>query len=266
LILKYVGWFLANGEKQFQKPALVAELVTEDLPVGADGYFEDVEVPAVEKAGAQFSTPTGKNEREETEDFGIQYKQLPRSYRWSQSMMLASVIAIIAARQVLFMPNQQGQALVQITGWSLMFGMSAFAVIVCCYVVLRYPYISLVATSNDDLFTKQWTSSKISALAKLVFPLGLLIFCIMCTHAMLVAERLEFARIAATYYCYVQFAFTVFVCFRYNPITHPTVSTYIRATLGIGLLYIPITFPVLIIGSIRCKRILGLAADDQDHA
>ena len=72
---------------------------------------------------------------------------------------------------------------------------------------------------------------------------------------MLAVERFGFARIAATYYCYVQFAFTVFVCFRYNPTTHPTVSTYIRATRGIGLLDIPTTFPVLIIGSIRCKRI-----------
>ena len=61
---------------------------------------------------------------------------------------------------------------------------------------------------------------------------------------MLAVERFGFARIAATYYCYVQFAFTVFVCFRYNPTIHPTVSTYIRATLGIGLLYIPMTFPV----------------------
>lgn len=194
----------------------------------------------------------------------IPYRKLPRSYRWSQSIMLVSPMAIASGRQVLFLPNQQGEPIVQIIGWSLVLGISLFAVITSCYVTLRYPYLSLVATSKDDLFTKQWTSPKISAIAKGVFPLGLLGFCFLSTTAMLATERLQPARIAATYYFYVQFAFTLFLCLRYDPITHPTVSTYIRSTLGIGLLYIPITFPVLIMGSIRCKRTLGPNTDNRD--
>ena len=68
--------------------------------------------------------------------------------------MLVSLIAIASARQVLFLTNPQGEPVVQIIGWSLFLGITLLAVTTSCYVTLRYPYLSLVATSKDDLFTK----------------------------------------------------------------------------------------------------------------
>ena len=48
----------------------------------------------------------------------------------------------------------------------------------------------------------------------------------------------------------------IFLTFKYDPVTHPTVATYIRSTIGIGVLLFPIFIPALIVGGIRCRRLL----------
>ena len=54
--------------EQFQEPAPVVEVISEDLPTGEDSFFENVEIPAVATPVAQFPTPTKKNEGESTEE------------------------------------------------------------------------------------------------------------------------------------------------------------------------------------------------------
>ena len=53
--------------EQFQEPAPVVEVISEDLPTGEDSFFENVEIPTLATPVAQFPAPTNKNEGEATE-------------------------------------------------------------------------------------------------------------------------------------------------------------------------------------------------------
>jgi len=63
-------------------------------------------------------------------------------------------------------------------------------------------------------------------------------------------------------YFVVMFGFLTFMTFFYRPVSYPTIATFIRATLGVGVLLFPIFIPALIVGSIRCKRLLDNASID----
>lgn len=187
----------------------------------------------------------------------ITYNKLPQSYRWSQSIMLASVGVLFFARHL---PIQRLGPALQIVTWTIVAGIAGLSVSMSCYVVIRYPYISLVSTSDEDTFSKQFVSKRLMFVAKLILPIGLFGFCVLTTTAFFNGDGFQIVRAAVMAYFYIQFVFTLFLCFWYDPVTHPTVATFIRATLGIGLILVPLLLPVLFIGSIRCKHLLDAAA------
>ena len=63
-------------------------------------------------------------------------------------------------------------------------------------------------------------------------------------------------QIATFAYVATLFGFVMFLTFFYDAELHPTVTTFIHATLGVGVVFVPFFIPILIIGSIRCKRLL----------
>ena len=171
--------------------------------------------------------------------------------------MLASVGVVFFARHL---PIQRLGPALQIVTWTIVAGIAGLSVSMSCYVVIRYPYISLVSTSDEDTFSKQFVSKRLMFVAKLILPIGLFRFCVLTTTAFFNGDGFQIVRAAVMAYFYIQFVFTLFLCFWYDPVTHPTVATFIRATLGIGLILVPLLLPVLFIGSIRCKHLLDAAA------
>ena len=167
-----------------------------------------------------------------------------------------------------YLPFQLFGVAFQIVVWSLIGGIAISAVLTSCYVVIRYPYISLVSTSDEDTFAKQYASPRLLLVAKVVFTLGLFVFCLLSTNAALNADGFRIDRVAVMLYFFIQFFFTLFLCFWYQPVTHPTIATFIRSTLGIGLVVVPLVLPILLIGSIRCRHLLAAAslASSQDAA
>jgi len=57
-------------------------------------------------------------------------------------------------------------------------------------------------------------------------------------------------------YSSILLAFMIFYATTFRPQTHPTIATFIRATLGLGVVLFPLYIPALIIGSARCKVLL----------
>ena len=189
----------------------------------------------------------------------IPYDRLPASYRLSQSTMLASVGVLFFAKHV---PFQLLAPALKIAFWGIVSGIAGLAVITACYVVIRYPYISLVSTTSEDIFSQQFVSKRLLWVAKVIFPLGILFGCLGITAAFLNGDGNSKIQVITLPYFYIQFVFSLFLCFRYDPIAHPTIATFIRSTLGIGLTLTPVLLPVLFIGSFRCKQLLGT----QSHA
>ena len=184
----------------------------------------------------------------------IPYNRLPKSYRLSQSTMLASVGVLFFAKHV---PFQLLPPELQIAIWAIVAGIAGLAVITSCYVVIRYPYISLVSTTKEDIFSQQFVSRRLLWVAKIIFPLGILFECLGITNAFVNGDGNSNIQLVTLPYFYIQFVFSLFLCFRYDPIAHPTIATFIRSTLGIGLILTPVLLPVLLLGSFRCKQLLA---------
>ena len=182
-----------------------------------------------------------------------EFKDLPLSYRLSQRGMLAAVSTLLFSRTL-----AAGQWPVA-AKWGLggLVGcIVVFALLASCYVVIRYPYLSLVQTSDGDIFSNQFTSQTLARVTKalslliLILLLGVLVY---VTWTKGIANLLLASSLA---YVAILFAFVVFLSFRYDAELHPTVATFIRATLGFGILLSPVFIPVLMIGSVRCRRLL----------
>lgn len=167
--------------------------------------------------------------------------------------MLLSVGVLIFARHL---PVQLFGPPLQIAIWALVAGIASLAVLTSCYVVIRYPYISLIATSDQDTFSKQFESKRLLLVAKIILPTGIFFFCLGTTIAFLSGTGNFAVQAVVLPYSYVLFVFSLFLCLWYDPISHPTIATFIRSTLGIGLVLAPILLPVLLTGSIRCKILL----------
>ena len=183
----------------------------------------------------------------------ITYDRLPKSYRLSQSTMLASVGFLFLARHL---PFQLFGPALQIATWVIVTGIAGLAIATSCYVVIRYPYLSLVSTSDKDKYSQQFVSKRLLMVAKIIFPLGILFLCLGSTIAVFNGTGNQAVQAITLPYFYTQFAFSIFLCFWYDPITHPTLATFIRSTLGIGLILVPVLLPVLLLGTIRCNRLL----------
>ncbi|MDB4386014.1 hypothetical protein N9Z47_01495, partial [bacterium] len=105
----------------------------------------------------------------------ITYDRLPKSYRLSQSTMLASVGFLFLARNL---PFQFFGPALQIATWVIVTGIAGLAIATSCYVVIRYPYLSLVSTSDKDKYSQQFVSKRLLMVAKIIFPLGISFLCL----------------------------------------------------------------------------------------
>lgn len=185
------------------------------------------------------------------------FNDLPFSYRLSQRSMLAAIGSLIFARNLAMAqwPVAAKWLLTLLVG-----AIVIFALITSSYVVIRYPYLSLVKTHDGDVFSAQFTSKTLARITKSVGLLTLFIS-IVVLAGIAAVEGIQLPQhVIALSYVLSLFFFVLFLCFWYDPIDNPTISTYIRSTLGLGIILIPFFIPVLIIGGLRCRRLLAQVA------
>lgn len=181
----------------------------------------------------------------------IDFKEFPLSYRLSQKgLAVASVASAIAARVARGnLPVPLLLTVVGIIGTIFLVGLVSAA-----YVVIRYPFLSLVNDEHEDVFSKHFSDRNIVVFRWLM--ICAMVVVPVCLAAMWMNGRINPLQIGISVYLVILFGFFCFLVFRYSPDSHPTVATFIRATLGLGILLFPLFAPVIWIGSIRCQAML----------
>jgi hypothetical protein len=184
----------------------------------------------------------------------ISYQQLPLAYRLSQWSMGGVLLIIVVVRRLAMpqWPMVAKWSVLSVTGCIFVFALGAAS-----YVVIRYPYLSLIQLRDEDKHSAFFSSPTI---ARLICWLGLLTLFLFTGMAVGIAAREGGENpilIIAAIYAVVLFLFVLFLCVRYDPVRHPTIATFIRSTLGVGVLVVPLFIPILIIATLRCRRLLA---------
>ncbi len=186
----------------------------------------------------------------------IQFSDFPLSYRLSQGSIFLALFSTYASLKIFTanLPPPARTIVVSLVGMTILFGL-----IVSSYTIIRYPYLSLVST--DDYYLKVFPSSRSCLYTTLkitaILTVAVLAFSF-CVDGLTVQE------LPWLFYMLLLLGFLIYLTFQYDPIEHPTVSTFIRTTLGIGIIVFPIFLPVLIIASWRCRTMLNHAELDLD--
>mgnify|MGYP006924559857 CR=1 FL=1 len=125
---------------------------------------------------------------------------------------------------------------------------------VACYVVVRYPYLSLVDSMEGDVFSKYFSSGSTRVYKILNFAaLGVVLMVILSLWQNGnngLPNQLKLVYMVVLLFC------LLFTAFIYRSDTHPTIATFLRATVGVGVLFFPIFLPALVVGSFRCRHLL----------
>lgn len=143
---------------------------------------------------------------------------------------------------------------------SILGGVVLLCLTISHYVIVRYPYLSLVEPEDGDMFSRHFPSagSVLYVILKgvgMLIPLSLLIGC-WVTGFQNVASKVMFA------YCVLLFLFMVHFTFFYDRLKHPTITTFIRSTLGLGIPLYPFYALTIAIGAWRCRRLLDNVSED----
>lgn len=188
------------------------------------------------------------------------FKDFPLSYRLSQKAMIAAT-ATLAFSSKLAMgkwPPFAQVVLATVVGFIVV-----VALVAASYVVIRYPFLSLVHASDGDVFSQQFKSKSLLRVAKVTALLTVTSLFVSLVFLCLSKANVGPGAICSLVYFTFLLGFTLFLCFFYEADRHPTVATFIRSTLGIGIVLAPLFLPVLAIGSLRCRRLLFSAMEQR---
>lgn len=179
------------------------------------------------------------------------FGRFPFSYRLSQRLMSLVLVALASLVFGFFagVPVQIRIWIVCACGLVVLvsFGLTA-------YVVVRYPYISLVIPTDGDLFSQQQGSS-LGRLVRILNSLAILFLIV--GPAIVITRGIDTPfEIVFLVYSALMLPLLLFLRFLYSSESHPTLATLIRSTFGIGLALFPIFLPVVAVGSVRCRRLL----------
>ena len=142
------------------------------------------------------------------------------------------------------------------------FGLSGFVALVgyitTCWVLVRYPYIGMVDSSDGDLFSKY--VGPLGRVPKILGTFGVVCLCI-AFIALSQKGKLTGLDILWLLYGGSTLLFLLFILLRFNRFDHPAVATLLRCTLGFGIPLFPLFVPALLVGSQRAKRLLDEAQE-----
>jgi hypothetical protein len=181
------------------------------------------------------------------------FGEFPFSIRIAQRSILVAIAIPIALRTMLRARFGWLQiAIGAASGVCALVGMIA-----TYYAVIRYPYMGLVDASDGDLFSKYIESQK-----KWVLNLAKAVGILVATSA--IVARLWDGQINALDLLIAVYAasiliFLIFLAFFYDRADHPTVATFLRCSMGLGIFLYPLFIPALVIGSMRVNTLLDEA-------
>lgn len=185
----------------------------------------------------------------------FQFKDFPLSYRVAQFSVTFTLISPVIVGRFISKPIFPDAIRFLII--TLLLTAISLSLLASCYVVVRYPFLSLVEPGDGDFFSQHFPSR-----GKLIFRiLGtgfVFMFAVMIVMFMAGGKGGP-GKVWIRLYCISMIPVLLFLILIYKPIAYPTVATYLRATLRIGIPLIPIVFPLILIGSIRCRRLLHQA-------
>ena len=128
-----------------------------------------------------------------------------------------------------------------------------------CWVLVRYPYIGMVDSSDGDLYSKY--VDQLGALVKKLLGLCAVVCLCFALVAPLRDGKLTGLEVLWLLYGGSTLLFLLFILFRFNRFDHPAVATLLRCTLGFGIPLFPLFVPALLVGSQRAKRLLDEAQE-----
>ena len=181
----------------------------------------------------------------------LDFSEFPASYRLSQGAIgLASCLALFA--RAIFRPNVP-PLVSGIFGFALL-SIVAVGLLSSVYVIIRYPFLSLVEPADGDQFTKHFGMHPI--VYKILSCLAILVILFLMFTIVFLGINGE-RSILFLCYLAVTLAFLIFHAFFYTSVQYPTVATFLRSTVGLGVLLLPLYLPVILLGAIRCRRLLN---------
>lgn len=186
----------------------------------------------------------------------LEFKDLPASYRFSQGGIALAMVLLTFSTTAF---SQNAPQIVKTIAGSILGLIVLASLTVSYYVIVRYPYLSLVPTQDDDHFAKHFSLSG-SWLYTLLKYLALMTILVLLISLVLNGID-DLKKTLILVYVMIMLGFLTFLTFRYDPIRHPTIATFIRATLGIGVLLFPLFLPAVAIGSMRCSQLLEDVTD-----
>jgi len=182
----------------------------------------------------------------------FQFREFPASYRYCQGGIAASMFSLTLLGLVF---RQNVPPIVRTVLLALILTVMAGALLLSNYVIIKYPYLSLVEPEDGDPFTRHYASHgsclySVLKYVAIVTVAGILLG--------IVSSGIDTTpKIVSVIYLGMLLPFLVFLTLFYDPVRHPTISTFIRATLGIGIVLFPLFAITIAIGVFRCWYLLA---------
>ncbi len=133
----------------------------------------------------------------------------------------------------------------------------AVGLIATYYAVIRYPYMGLVDAADGDLFSK-YIEARPKWMMVFVKIAGL-IGTVAAVVVPFTDGQLSDAEVWMVLYALSLLGFFIFLSFFYSREDYPTVATFLRCSMGMGIFVYPIFIPALLLGSMRGRMLLDNA-------
>jgi hypothetical protein len=185
------------------------------------------------------------------------FGEFPLSIRIAQRSIVVAILIPIILRAFL---RPRGKA--QMPWMQFAVGASSGACVLVgfiatYYAVIRYPYMGLVDAADGDLFSKHIESQK-----KWVRVAAILICLLIAASGILLPMgdgQVAGWEWLVIFYSSVVFSFVIFLMFYYDRVDHPTIATFLRCSMGLGIFLFPLFVPAIVIGSLRVNTLLDEA-------
>jgi hypothetical protein len=183
------------------------------------------------------------------------FREFPLSVRIAQRSWVTAVTIPLVMLQVIARMKVPWVAQ-SIFGISGLFALVGY--VSTCWVLVRYPYIGMVDSSDGDLYSKY-----VGPLGRVPKILGTCAVVCLCIALIALSQKGKLTGIEILWilYCGSTLLFLLFILLRFNRLDHPAVATLLRCTLGFGIPLFPLFVPAVLVGAQRAKRLLDEAQE-----
>ena len=188
-------------------------------------------------------------------DLQKKFREFPLSVRIAQRSWITAVTIPLVMLQVIARMKVPWVAQ-SIFGISGLFALVGY--VSTCWVLVRYPYIGMVDSSDGDLYSKY-----VGPLGRVPKILGTCAVVCLCIALIVLSQKGKLTGIEILWilYCGSTLLFLLFILLRFNRLDHPAVATLLRCTLGFGIPLFPLFVPAVLVGAQRAKRLLDEAQE-----